>query len=91
MPPKQQEKKALVKADKMTQGEKKKLKNENKAKANPEKAAAKKAKNDEKRERRYVLHTRERRSLYTSDAQSLTQYLLFLRCSKESGSVKKLG
>ena len=78
MPPKQQDKKVLVKADKLTQGEKKKLKNENKAKANPEKAAAKKAKNDEKRERWYVLHTIERRSLYISDAQSLTHYLLLL-------------
>eukprot|EP00590_Aulacoseira_subarctica_P011528 CAMPEP_0172420596 /NCGR_PEP_ID=MMETSP1064-20121228/6959_1 /TAXON_ID=202472 /ORGANISM="Aulacoseira subarctica , Strain CCAP 1002/5" /LENGTH=62 /DNA_ID=CAMNT_0013160631 /DNA_START=110 /DNA_END=298 /DNA_ORIENTATION=+ len=52
MPPKQTEKKTLVKSDKLTQGEKKKIKNENKAKANPEKAAAKKAKNDATRERR---------------------------------------
>jgi len=55
MPPKQTEKKTLVKSDKLTQGEKKKIKNENKAKANPEKAAAKKAKNDATRERRYVI------------------------------------
>jgi hypothetical protein len=36
----------------LTQGEKKKIKQENKAKANPEKAAAKKGKSDAKRERR---------------------------------------
>jgi len=36
----------------LTQGEKKKLKQDNKAKANPEKAAAKKEKSDAKRERR---------------------------------------
>jgi hypothetical protein len=51
---KQQEKKVLVKSDKLTQGEKKKIKNDNKAKANPEKAAAKKEKNDATRARRYV-------------------------------------
>jgi len=39
-------------ADKLTDSEKKKLKQENKAKANPEKSAAKKAVNDAKRERR---------------------------------------
>jgi hypothetical protein len=54
MPPKQAAKKVLVKNDKLTQGEKKKLKNENKAKANPEKSAAKKLKNDATRTRRYV-------------------------------------
>jgi hypothetical protein len=53
MPPKQAEKKVLVKSDKLTQGEKKKIKNDNKAKANPEKAAAKKEKNDAKRAGRY--------------------------------------
>jgi len=36
----------------LTQGEKKKIKQDNKAKANPEKAAAKKIKADGKRERR---------------------------------------
>ena len=51
---KQQEKKVLVKSDKLTQGEKKKIKNDNKAKANPDKAAAKKEKNDAKRAGRYV-------------------------------------
>jgi hypothetical protein len=51
---KQQEKKVLVKSDKLTQGEKKKIKNDNKAKANPDKAAAKKEKNDAKRASRYV-------------------------------------
>jgi hypothetical protein len=56
MPPKQTASKVMVKSTKLTQGEKKKLKNDNKAKANPEKAAAKKEKNDSKRERRYV-HT----------------------------------
>ena len=56
MPPKQTAAKTMVKSTKLTQGEKKKLKNDNKAKANPEKAAAKKEKNDNKRERRYV-HT----------------------------------
>jgi hypothetical protein len=55
MPPKQAEKKTMVKNDKLTQGEKKKLKNENKAKANPDKAAAKKLKNDATRQRRYVF------------------------------------
>jgi hypothetical protein len=54
MPPKQAEKKVLIKSDKLTQGEKKQLKNANKAKANPEKAAAKKEKNDATRARRYV-------------------------------------
>ena len=54
MPPKQAEKKVLVKSDKLTQGEKKQLKNANKAKANPDKAAAKKEKNDATRARRYV-------------------------------------
>lgn len=49
MPPKQQAAKVLVKTEKLTQGEKKKLKNDNKAKANPERAAAKKEKNDRKR------------------------------------------
>ena len=38
--------------DKLTDSEKKKLKQENKAKANPEKSAAKKLKSDAKRERR---------------------------------------
>ena len=42
----------MVKSTKLTAGEKKKLKNDNKAKANPGKAAAKKEKNDNKRERR---------------------------------------
>ena len=51
---KQQEKKVMVKSDKLTQGEKKKIKNDNKAKANPDKAAAKKEKNDAKRAGRYV-------------------------------------
>jgi hypothetical protein len=49
MPPKQQAKKEMVKSTALTQGEKKKLKQENKAKANPEKSAAKKEKNDAKR------------------------------------------
>jgi hypothetical protein len=51
---KQQDGKKVVKTEKLTQGEKKKLKNDNKAKANPGKAAAKKEKNDDKRARRYV-------------------------------------
>jgi hypothetical protein len=50
MPPKKNDKAPL----KLTAGEKKKQKNDNKAKANPEKAAEKKDKNDAKRERRYV-------------------------------------
>ena len=49
MPPK-----ATTKAS-LTQGEKKKIKQDNKAKANPEKAAAKKVKADGKRERRWVI------------------------------------
>jgi hypothetical protein len=52
MPPKTANK--LVKSTALTAGEKKKLKNDNKAKANPGKAADKKEKNDAKRERRYV-------------------------------------
>eukprot|EP00873_Tetraselmis_striata_P003873 jgi/Tetstr1/424137/TSEL_014745.t1 len=40
------------KKDKLTDAEKKKIKQENKAKANPAKAAAKKEKSDAKRERR---------------------------------------
>ena len=51
MPPKSQAKTKMVKSTKLTAGEKKKLKNDNKAKANPGKAAAKKEKNDNKRER----------------------------------------
>jgi len=47
---KQQENKTAKKD--LTQGEKKKIKQENKAKANPEKAAAKTLKQDAKRERR---------------------------------------
>ena len=47
--PKQQEKKVIVKSTKLTQGEKNKIKQANKAKANPGKADAKKAKNDAKR------------------------------------------
>lgn len=39
-------------ADKLTDSEKKKIKQENKAKANPTKAQAKKEKSDAKRERR---------------------------------------
>jgi len=38
--------------DKLTDSEKKKIKQANKAKANPEKSAAKKEKSDAKRERR---------------------------------------
>lgn len=48
MPPK----KDKLTKDKLTDAEKKKLKNENKAKANPKKAEAKKEKNDATRERR---------------------------------------
>ena len=40
--------------DKLTDSEKKKIKQENKAKANPQMAAAKKEKSDAKRERRAV-------------------------------------
>jgi hypothetical protein len=50
--PKANEAKKLVKSTKLTAGEKKKIKNENKSKANPAKAAAKKEKNDAKRTRR---------------------------------------
>ena len=52
MPPKQTKGKEMVKSTTMTQGEKKKLKQANKAKANPGKASDKKAKNDDKRARR---------------------------------------
>jgi t-SNARE complex subunit (syntaxin) len=55
MPPKQTAGKVMIKSDKLTQGEKKKLKNANKAKANPDKAAAKLVKNDATRARRYVF------------------------------------
>ena len=51
MPPK----KEPMKKTGLTAGEKKKIKNDNKAKANPAKAAAKKEKNDATRERRYVI------------------------------------
>lgn len=61
---KQQEKKTLVKSDKLTQGEKKKIKNDNKAKANPEKAAAKKEKNDATRARRYVMLLYDERTIH---------------------------
>jgi len=47
MPPK-----PAAKKDKLTDAEKKKIKQENKAKANPGKAADKKEKNDAKREGR---------------------------------------
>eukprot|EP00527_Entomoneis_sp_CCMP2396_P009647 CAMPEP_0198136778 /NCGR_PEP_ID=MMETSP1443-20131203/379_1 /TAXON_ID=186043 /ORGANISM="Entomoneis sp., Strain CCMP2396" /LENGTH=57 /DNA_ID=CAMNT_0043798053 /DNA_START=74 /DNA_END=247 /DNA_ORIENTATION=- len=47
MPPK-----PAGKTTKLTEGQKKKVKQENKAKANPDKAAAKKVKSDAKRERR---------------------------------------
>jgi len=50
--PKQQAAKVLTKSTKLTEGEKKKIKQENKAKANPGKAADKKAKQDAKRDRR---------------------------------------
>jgi hypothetical protein len=65
---KQQDGKKVVKSEKMTQGEKKKLKNDNKAKANPGKAAAKKEKNDSKRERRYV-YPDGRRNVCSTAAQ----------------------
>lgn len=42
----------VMKKDKLTDSEKKKIKQDNKAKANPDKAAAKKEKNDEKRDKR---------------------------------------
>ena len=51
MPPKKEVKKV---PDKLTDSEKKKIKQENKAKANPELAAGKKEKSDAKRERRKV-------------------------------------
>lgn len=46
------ETKVFSKVDKLTDSEKKKIKQENKAKANPAKAAANKEKSDAKRERR---------------------------------------
>jgi|TARA_B110000208_G_scaffold153767_1_gene186122 hypothetical protein len=52
MPRKQTEKKVMVKSTKLTAAEKKKIKQANKAKANPGKAAAKKVKADAKRDRR---------------------------------------
>lgn len=52
MPRAQQEKKAFVKTTKLTAGEKKKIAQANKAKANPVRAAAKKEKSDNKRARR---------------------------------------
>jgi len=52
MPPKQTAKKVMVVKTKMTQGEKKKQQQLNKAKANPQKAADKKVKQDAKRLRR---------------------------------------
>ena len=58
MPPKEVKKIA----DKLTDSEKKKIKQENKAKANPELAAGKKEKSDAKRERRKVTLPKLRRS-----------------------------
>lgn len=42
----------VMKKEKLTDSEKKKIKQDNKAKANPDKSAAKKEKNDEKRAHR---------------------------------------
>jgi hypothetical protein len=52
MVPKAQMKKEFVRSTTMTEGQKKKIKQENKRKANPEKSKAKKEKSDAKRERR---------------------------------------
>jgi hypothetical protein len=52
MVPKAQMKKEFVRSTTMTEGQKKKIKQENKRKANPEKSNAKKEKSDAKRERR---------------------------------------
>ena len=93
MPPKQAEKKVLIKSDKLTQGEKKKIKNDNKAKANPEKAAAKKEKNDAKRAGRCVVSMRLLvclSFLIVVTTRSNTPFTT-QTYRKESGSVKKLG
>ena len=57
MPRKDQAGKKNVVKKKLTQGEKNKIKQANKAKANPAKAAKKKEKNNSKRAGRYVLST----------------------------------
>ena len=57
MPRKDQAGKKNVVKKKLTQGEKNKIKQANKAKANPAKAAKKKDKNNAKRAGRYVLST----------------------------------
>lgn len=59
-------------ADKLTDSEKKKIKQENKAKANPAQAAAKKEKSDAKRERRKERTAQEPQTIDPS------QSLLFL-------------
>ena len=58
--------------DKLTDSEKKKIKQENKAKANPERAAEKKEKNDAKRETRKVsAHSPRNHSRLTRTLRAL--------------------
>ena len=58
--------------DKLTDSEKKKIKQENKAKANPELAAGKKEKSDAKRERRKV-HCPRHCTLFVPSFPSLSE------------------
>ena len=57
-------------ADKLTDSEKKKIKQENKAKANPAQAAAKKEKSDAKRERRKERTAQEPQTIDPSQSLS---------------------
>jgi hypothetical protein len=87
MPPKQAEKKVMVKSDKLTQGEKKKIKNDNKAKANPEKAAAKKEKNDAKRAGRYVRFVSGWKLV--SVAHHYSRELIYMHCLRTYFTLQK--
>ena len=88
MPPKEVKKIA----DKLTDSEKKKIKQENKAKANPTQAAAKKEKSDAKRERRKVSSSQNLPvppHHYQSPATSPRPIALAGPCrTQESGSSK---
>merc|ERR1712166_1454831 len=81
MPPKKEVKKV---PDKLTDSEKKKIKQENKAKANPELAAGKKEKSDAKRERRKESGSTKSFAQTRSDLgtwnHSLTQITHIVHC-----------
>jgi hypothetical protein len=66
--------------DKLTDSEKKKIKQENKAKANPERAAEKKEKNDAKRETRKVSANRQHSPRNLSRHSSFTAQSSSVQC-----------